>query len=205
MRLLPFHSLEHVSNVFCGFPSHRLQFCILSRRTRSIVLNSTQLHPISTPFHGHKERFMDFSMAANADVAATDEVQLVPCEQTIHVATIGRNRKHLSCVLALPTDLGACGQMPLHLGLSASPPLPFYSPRCQQSPTKIDSRCVRTWLAHMFHDERQHPRHMWAAASVTTKGTSRRASANRRKAKSTAYTGPQTQRSESVRFDRVWH
>ena len=26
-------------------------------------------------------------------------------------------------------------------------------------------------LAHMFHDERQHPRHTWAAASMTTKGT----------------------------------
>ena len=27
-----------------------------------------------------KNRFMDFSMAASADVAANDEVQLVPCE-----------------------------------------------------------------------------------------------------------------------------
>ena len=29
----------------------------------------------------------------------------------------------------------------------------------------------KTSLAHMFHDERQHPKHTWAAASMTTKGT----------------------------------
>ena len=114
MRPLPFHYSEHVPHV--PFPSHRLQFCILSRRTRSIVLNATHLHPISTTFRGHEKRFMDFSMAANADVAATDEVQLVTSEQTIHVARIERNRKHLSCVLALPTDLGACVRMPRTLG-----------------------------------------------------------------------------------------
>ena len=65
---------------------------------------------------------MDFSMAANADVAATDEVQLVPCEQTVHVATIARNRKHLSRVLALRTDLGACARMPLPLGCHRTTP-----------------------------------------------------------------------------------
>ena len=62
---------------------------------------------------------MELSLAANADVAATDEVKLVPCEQSIHVATIGRNRKHLSRVLALRTDLGACAGIPGTLG---SPP-----------------------------------------------------------------------------------
>ena len=50
---------------------------------------------------------MDFSLAAKADVAATDEVQPVPCElfQQSNV-----NRKHLSRVLALRTYLGACAQ-----------------------------------------------------------------------------------------------
>ena len=101
-------------------------------------------------------------MAANADVAATDEVQLVPCEQTIHVATFGRNRKHLSCVLALRTDLGAG---------SPNPRSHFHSPCWHQHLTKINPRCARSRLAHMFHDERQHTRHTWAAASMTTKGS----------------------------------
>ena len=79
MRSLPFRSSEHVPHTFRGFPSHRWQFCILSRRIRSIGLSSTELHPISTTFREHEKRFMDFSVAPNADVAAIDEVQLVPC------------------------------------------------------------------------------------------------------------------------------
>ena len=91
MRPLPFHSSEHMR----GFQSHHLQFCILSRRTSSIVRNSTQLHPISTPYRVHEERFMDFSMAANADVAATAGTEY----ETLHVATIARHIKTLElCV-----------------------------------------------------------------------------------------------------------
>ena len=74
-----------------------------------------------------QQRFMGLGMAANADVAATEEVQLVPCEQTIYVATIGRNRTHLSCVLALQTDLVG---MPCTLGCRQRTRLHFRSPCC---------------------------------------------------------------------------
>ena len=77
-----------------------------------------------------QNRFMDFRIAANADVAATEEVQLVPCEQTVYVTTLGRNRKHLRCVLALRTVLRACARSPCTLRCRVTRPLPFHSPCC---------------------------------------------------------------------------
>ena len=128
------------------------------------------------------------------------------------------DRKHLSRVLALRTELGACTCMPNTLDCRPNPPQPFRSPCCQQSPTKINPRCARTFLAHMLHDERQHPRHPWAAASMTQnrdpleepvriEGCLRaiESVAMHRNAKSTADTRPQTQGFESVRYDRVSH
>ena len=78
-----------------------------------------------------QQRFMDVSVAAYADVAATEEAQLVPCEQKIYITTVGRDRKHLSCALALRTDIGSCVHTVARaLGCRPCTPLPFHSPCC---------------------------------------------------------------------------